>query len=147
MGLTAGHGDNPWPATMSTLLYITQQCGQAFLGITTMALATECFPLDFQGKALGISAAVGKIGAFIGSTVFLFLTDSECATENYPLALFIATAVAACGLMVTLGLTPLYTSESRAEMQRLSDEGDQQGAVDALYAGIKVGVADPLNKA
>jgi len=136
----------PWeePKFMSTLLYITQQCGQAFLGITTMALATECFPRDFQGKALGISAAVGKIGAFIGSSVFLLLTDSACATENYPMALFIATAVAACGLMLTLGATPAYTSESRAEMQRLSDEGDHQGAVDALYGSNRVVATKPL---
>jgi len=124
------------PGYGSTLMYITQQCGQAFLGITTMALATECFPDGFRGKALGISAGVGKVGAFIGATIFAQMTSGKCSQNpNFKGALASAAFVAVLGLLITLGMTPAYTPESRAEMQRLADEGQDAEAAKALALG------------
>jgi len=120
------------------ILFIMQKSFQAFLGITTMALATECFPLDFRGKALGISAAVGKVGAFVGTECITHWTS----TGSSALAFFSCTAVCAVGILSTVMLTPDYTPDMRMAMQAKADAGDFQGAVDVLYGRAQVALLD-----
>merc|ERR1712113_269645 len=81
------------------ILFIMQKSFQAFLGITTMALATECFPLDFRGKALGLSAAIGKVGAFVGTECITHWTSADVGQSA--LAFFSCTIVCALGLALT----------------------------------------------
>lgn len=52
-------------------LYIVQLSFQSLPGVTTMAISAEIYPSMVRGTGAGISAACGKVGATLGSYVFL----------------------------------------------------------------------------
>lgn len=118
-------------------LYMVQYSFQMFMGVTTMAISATIFPDHMAGTGAGIAAAVGKVGAAIGTTLF-------AAWDGAYQRIFFTSAVAALlGLVLTVLIVPAYTSEALDRMQKSAKEGDDVGAVRALYRRDKV-VDQPL---
>lgn len=112
-------------------LYIVQLSFQSFLGVTTMAIPAEIFPSAFKGTAHGISAAMGKVGATVGSYSFSTLNH-----KGYMQSIFaIVTAVSILATIVTMALTPLYNGNTLDQVEELAQSGDTARAVKTLYSG------------
>lgn len=54
-----------------SLRYITQLSFQSLPGVTTMAISAEIYPSMVRGTGAGISAACGKLGATLGTSLEL----------------------------------------------------------------------------
>lgn len=112
-------------------LYIVQLSFQSFLGVTTMAIPAEIFPSAFKGAAHGISAAMGKVGATVGSYTFSTLNH-----HGYIQSIFaIVTAVSILATIVTMVLTPHYNGNTLDQVEELAHSGDTAKAVKTLYSG------------
>lgn len=123
--------------TVFNTLYMVQYSFQMFMGVTTMAISASIFPDHMAGTGAGIAAAVGKVGAAIGTTLF-------ASWPNLYQRIFATSAGAALlGLVLTVLVVPSYTPEALEMMQKLAKEGDDVGAVRVLYRRDKM-VEKPL---
>ncbi|HEY3903083.1 MAG TPA: MFS transporter [Streptosporangiaceae bacterium] len=94
--------------------------------MTTFVLPSELFPIGMRATGHGISAGVGKLGAFIG--VFLFpLLQTSLGLRG---TLLLTAAVSAAGLALTLVLPePAGRSLDDIAAPRRADAGPAPGAV------------------
>jgi len=58
-------------------LYILQLSFQSLPGVTTMAISAEILPSMVRGTGAGISAALGKVGATVGTLENKFVTPQR----------------------------------------------------------------------
>lgn len=75
------------------------QCG---VNLSTYTLPAELFPAAVRSTLFGLSAACGKLGAFIGSYAFGPIQEAVGLHGVY----FVCAGVSALGLLVTLTLVP-----------------------------------------
>lgn len=123
--------------TLFKSLYMVQYSFQMFMGVTTMAISASIFPDHMAGTGAGIAAAVGKVGAAVGTTLF-------ASWPGLYQRIFATSAFAALlGLVLTVVIVPAYTADALERMQQSAKEGDDVGAVRALYRRDKV-VDQPL---
>ncbi len=80
--------------------------------VTTFVYPAEIFPVTVRTTAHGISAALGKVGAFIGAFAFPYLL----ATFHLPGAMVAAAAVSLIGLVLTLVTLPEPNQRSLEEI-------------------------------
>src|SRR5581483_5084119 len=80
--------------------------------VTTFVYPAEIFPVTVRTTAHGISAALGKVGAFIGAFAFPYLL----ATFHLPGAMVAAAAVSLIGLVLTLATLPEPNQRSLEEI-------------------------------
>jgi PHS family inorganic phosphate transporter-like MFS transporter len=85
--------------------------------VTTFAYPAEIFPVSVRSTAHGISAAVGKVGAFIGVFVFPMLL----ASVDLPGAMGFAAAAALTGFLLTFVLP----EPDRKSLETIEREGEQ----------------------
>jgi len=89
---------------------------------TTFVYPAEIFPVDVRTTAHGISAGVGKLGAFAGAYLFPVMLDSSLGIRG---AEIVAGAVALAGLVLTVLLLPEPRGRS---LEDLADEARETGA-------------------
>lgn len=85
--------------------------------VTTFAYPAEIFPVSVRSTAHGISAAVGKVGAFIGAFVFPMLL----ASVDLPGAMGFAAAAALTGFLLTFVLP----EPDRKSLETIEREGER----------------------
>nr|HET6904608.1 MFS transporter [Ktedonobacteraceae bacterium] len=85
--------------------------------VTTFAYPAEIFPVAVRATAHGISAAVGKLGAFIGAFVFPMLLSSVFL----PGAMGFAAIVSIAGFLLTFVLP----EPDRKSLETIEKEGEQ----------------------
>merc|ERR1712048_537799 len=110
-------------------LYMVQYSFQMFMGVTTMAIAAQIFPEKFAGTGAGIAAALGKVGATIGT--YLFSNFGE--KSEYSLIFGITAVCCAVGLVVTFVFVPQYNAQKLKLMQQIAESGNDSGAAAVLY--------------
>jgi len=130
-------------AVLFGALYIVQLSFQSLPGVTTMAIPAEIFPSAYKGTAHGISAAMGKVGATLGSYVFAHLKTQGMIQGIFGLV----TAVSLTAAAMTLLLTPSYDGRALTLMEKTACLGDGRGAVEALYHGAAQEEPNPEEKA
>jgi MFS transporter, PHS family, inorganic phosphate transporter len=96
--------------------------------MTTFVMPSELYPVSIRATAHGISAGVGKLGAFIGVFLFPILSDSLGLRGT----LLLTAGVAALGFALTLVLPepagrsledmPTSTREASAQPLRVADQ-------------------------
>ena len=104
--------------------------------VTTFVYPAEIFPVMVRTSAHGISAAVGKIGAFIGAFAFPFLLTNF----NLPGAMAVAAVISLAGLVLTVFTLPEPNQRSLEEISgeheaRSAHEERGKIAVQAAKAG------------
>lgn len=107
------------------------------LGITTYALPSAVFSKDIRSSFNGIAAAMGKVGAVVGSYSLLAIAKSS----SYPAALGVSSAVAVLGAIATIFLVDseqlkanaALTAESNTNTYSNLDEnlGTQEDVLDS----------------
>lgn len=85
--------------------------------VTTFTYPAEIFPVSVRATAHGISAAVGKLGAFIGAFVFPMLLNSI----HLPGAMGFAAAVSLAGFLLTFVLP----EPDRKSLETIEREGEK----------------------
>merc|ERR1712032_904743 len=119
-----------------------------FMGVTTMAIAAQIFPEKFAGTGAGIAAALGKIGATIGTYLFTFWSEDS----KYSLIFGVTAVCCAIGLAITFVFVPGYRAEKLEIMQSLSEGDRHSEAAAILYksdisgAEKMLDVEEPLDK-
>jgi MFS transporter, PHS family, inorganic phosphate transporter len=98
--------------------YFFTECGP---NVTTFAYPAEIFPVWIRSTAHGISAAVGKVGAFVGAFVFPMLLTSF----NLRGAMSFAAATALLGFLLTFVL-PEPDSKSLETIEREGEKIDRE---------------------
>jgi PHS family inorganic phosphate transporter-like MFS transporter len=83
--------------------------------VTTFVYPAEIFPVMVRSSAHGVSAGLGKIGAFIGAFVFPYLLSNF----HLPGAMAFAAVVSLIGLMLTLVTLP---EPNQRSLEEISDE-------------------------
>lgn len=122
-------------------LYMVQYSFQMFMGVTTMAIAAQVFPEKFAGTGAGIAAALGKVGATIGTYLFSDLGQDD----KYGIIFAITSVSCAIGLAVTFAFVPHYNAEKLETMQEKADRGEDSAAARLLYSsGSAKDVKQPL---
>jgi len=112
-------------------LYILQLSFQSLPGVTTMAISAEIYPSMVRGTGAGISAAMGKVGATVGSYFF-----SELKNQGYFGGIFWAvTATFVVALILTLVAIPYYNGHTLDAADTLARDGKPQEAVKVLFSG------------
>jgi nitrate/nitrite transporter NarK len=107
--------------------------------VTTFVLPGELFPTRVRATGHGISAGIGKLGAFIG--VFLFpVLQQSLGLRN---TLLLTAGISALGALLTLVL-PEPAGRSLEEISgeaKVMDEAEQviRAAADQVAAEAKVG--------
>ena len=96
--------------------------------VTTFVLPAEIFPVEARTTAHGISAAVGKVGAFIGAFLFPLLLSSPAF--KLPGAMGIAAIVALAGFALTFVL-PEPDTKSLETIEREGEREDQEAEAKA----------------
>jgi len=122
---------NYGPELLFDFLYILQLSFQSLPGVTTMAIPAEIFPSAYKGTAHGISAAMGKVGATVGSYFFALLKDEGKFSEIF--GVVFGTSLFAA--LITTVLTPYYNGATLELMEALASEGKESMAVKVLYSG------------
>merc|ERR1712147_158621 len=122
---TNWHDNKPLFNTM----YMIQYSFQMFMGVTTMAIAAQTFPEKFAGTGAGIAAALGKIGATIGTYLFSYWASDA----KFSLIFGVTAVCCAIGLAVTFVFVPAYRGEKLSMMQTLADQGRDKEAAAVLY--------------
>jgi MFS transporter, PHS family, inorganic phosphate transporter len=89
--------------------------------VTTFVYPAEIFPVMIRTTAHGISAAVGKIGAFIGAFAFPFLLTNF----NLPGAMAIASVISLAGLLLTIFTLP---EPNQRSLEEISGEHEARSA-------------------
>ena len=90
--------------------------------VTTFVLPAEIFPVATRTTAHGISAAIGKIGAFIGAFLFPLLLTT--AAFKLPGAMGIAAVIALAGFALTFVLP----EPDHKSLETIEQEGEEQEA-------------------
>ncbi|KAG5928308.1 hypothetical protein E4U42_000850 [Claviceps africana] len=81
--------------------------GEIGPGVATFLCTAESFPTPVRGHFVGLAAAVGKVGAAIGTQVFIPVQSSFADADKGLQAVFlIGAAFALMGACVTWGLVP-----------------------------------------
>jgi len=112
-------------------LYIVQLSFQSLPGVTTMAISADIYPSAVRGTGAGISAAMGKVGATIGSYAF-----SELASQGMISAIFwCVTVTSLIATILTIWAIPLYDGEALDIADELARQGDSRAAVKSLFDG------------
>lgn len=88
---------------------------------TTFLIPSEIYPTSIRARAHGLSAAIGKIGAFLGA----FLLPNILATHGLSFTIGMMSIVSLCGILATL-LVP--------EMKNRSLEDAEQVTLDLVKA-------------
>lgn len=88
--------------------------------VTTFVLPAEIFPVEARTTAHGISAAVGKVGAFIGAFLFPILLSNPAF--RLPGAMGVAAIVALAGF----GLTFILPEPDHKSLETIEQEGDRE---------------------
>jgi PHS family inorganic phosphate transporter-like MFS transporter len=94
--------------------------------MTTFVMPSEVFPVTMRATGHGISAGVGKLGAFIGVFLFPVLSTSLGLRGT----LLLTAAVSACGLLLTLVLP----EPARRSLEEVSSGESELSAVVAPVA-------------
>lgn len=118
-------------------MYMVQYSFQMFMGVTTMAIAAQAFPEKFAGTGAGIAAALGKVGATIGTYLF----SNWGSSDKYGLIFAVTSVSCAVGLVVTFLFVPAYNANKLRMMQQLSEQGRDGDAAAVLYQSEKAGEA------
>jgi PHS family inorganic phosphate transporter-like MFS transporter len=95
--------------------------------VTTFVYPAEIFPVMVRSTGHGISAALGKTGAFIGAFVFPYLLS----TFHLPGAMAFAAIVSLAGLVLTLITLP---EPNQRSLEEISDERAAIVAHEKRYA-------------
>jgi MFS family permease len=82
---------------------------------TTFVYPAEIFPVEVRTTGHGISAAAGKLGAFIGAFLFPVFLASSMGIRG---ALIIAGIVAIAGMVATAALLPEPKGKSLEELEQ-----------------------------
>jgi PHS family inorganic phosphate transporter-like MFS transporter len=85
--------------------------------VTTFVYPAEIFPVEVRTTAHGISAATGKVGAFIGAFVFPILLSSV----HLPGAMGFAAIVSLAGFLLTF----ILPEPDRKSLERIEQEGER----------------------
>ncbi len=85
--------------------------------VTTFVYPTEVFPISARGTGAGMAAAGGKLGAFIGTFLSIFIIGALHESGLF----LILSAFAIAGLVLTLLLLPETKRKSIEEVSRESD--------------------------
>lgn len=88
--------------------------------VTTFVLPAEIFPVEARTTAHGISAAVGKVGAFIGAFLFPLLLSSPAF--KLPGAMGIAAIVALAGFALTF----ILPEPDHKSLETIEEEGNRE---------------------
>jgi len=96
-----------------------------------MAIPADIYPSAVRGTGAGISAAMGKVGATIGSYLF-----SELASRGMISAIFwCVTGTSVAASLLTMCAIPLYDGFALDAADELACQGDSREAVKALFNG------------
>jgi len=87
--------------------------------VTTFVYPAEIFPVAVRTTGHGISAAVGKIGAFIGAFVFPLMLNNPAF--RLPGAMGVAAIVAVAGLLITF----LLPEPDTKSLETIEEEGEK----------------------
>mmetsp|Transcript_102897 Transcript_102897/g.286565 ORF Transcript_102897/g.286565 Transcript_102897/m.286565 type:complete len:456 (-) Transcript_102897:155-1522(-) len=112
-------------------LYVIQLSFQSLPGVTTMAVPAEIFPAAYKGTAHGVSAAMGKVGATVGSYFFANLAHHG----NFSGIFGVVFGTSLFAALLTMGLTPNYNGNTLDKMEQLARAGQESRAVKMLYSG------------
>jgi PHS family inorganic phosphate transporter-like MFS transporter len=82
--------------------------------VTTFVVPPEVFPISARGTGSGIAAAGGKIGAFIGTFLNIYIT----AQFHLKGLFLVLSGLAALGLILTIVLLPEPKGKSLEESSR-----------------------------
>lgn len=88
-------------------------------GATTFIIPAEIFPTAVRARCHGISAASGKLGAFLGA----FLLPSIQEAFGYPVVLAGCSVLCFVGVVVTCALTPSYDASTLGKLESHGDIG------------------------
>ncbi len=83
--------------------------------VTTFVYPAEIFPVMVRTTAHGITAAVGKVGAFIGAFAFPFLLSNF----HLPGAMAVSAVISLAGLLLTVFTLP---EPNQRSLEEISDE-------------------------
>jgi len=119
-------------------LYIVQLSFQSLPGVTTMAIPAEIYPSSVKGTGAAISAAMGKVGATLGSFFFTMLKEQGKINEIF----WTVTMTSTIALGLTLCLTPNYNGNTLDLADALSMQGKTRDARRMLYSGPQKGNPD-----
>uniref|UniRef100_A0A7N2MUR5 Phosphate transporter n=1 Tax=Quercus lobata TaxID=97700 RepID=A0A7N2MUR5_QUELO len=89
---------------------------------TTFIVPAELFPTRFRTTCHGISGAVGKVGAIIGSVGFLWASHDH-KEEGYPKAIGMTASLVILGVVCIMGLL-VTTFSTRETMGRSLEENE-----------------------
>jgi len=91
-----------YPTSPMLLLYALYISATAIVGITTYLIPSERFPAAGRATAVGVAAASGKIGGFVGTAIFPIFERNF----GIGVVLFVSGLVSCSGVLFTLLLTP-----------------------------------------
>ena len=97
---------------------------------TTFVYPAEIFPTEVRTTGHGISAAAGKLGAFIGAFMFPIFLGMSMGIRG---ALVIAGIVALLGMGATVALLPETKGRS---LEELEDEAHERGPREVVWEAV-----------
>jgi nitrate/nitrite transporter NarK len=106
------------------LLFLVQKNASIFgVASTTFVLPNELFPREVRSSCNGLSAAAGKLGAFVGSFIFPYVY------ENFSMsAVFYGCALTSgLGMLVTLAFIPTTVDSRLSETERAKGTAEADG--------------------
>ncbi|CAE8626795.1 unnamed protein product [Polarella glacialis] len=116
MSVTYGRGGS---MSVQVFIFGLQKSFDAFgPGATTFIIPAEIFPTAVRASCHGLSAAGGKLGAFIG----IFLLPQAKEAFGYPVVLAGCGILCFLGVVLTLRLTPPYDAGTLRRIEALSAE-------------------------
>merc|ERR1719215_1663225 len=122
-------------------LYIVQLSFQSFPGVTTMAIPADIYPSAVKGTGSAVSAASGKVGAFVGSFLMTWLKDNDLIQEIFE----VVACIGCAALVITVFLTPYYNGATLRAAERCFVEGNPKEAVTILYGGPRAEDDEDVN--
>merc|ERR1712151_593145 len=102
----------------------------------TMAIPADIYPSAVRGTGAGISAAMGKVGATIGSYLFSLLASRGMI----PAIFWCITATSVAATLLTMFAIPFYNGEALDIADKLARHGESQEAVKTLFKGPQTSV-------
>nr|QWT68772.1 inorganic phosphate transporter 7 [Astragalus sinicus] len=128
---TEENDENKWFMVLYGLAFFFANFGP---NTTTFIVPAELFPARFRSTCHGISGAVGKLGAIIGSVGFLWASHKK-KEEGYPRGIGMKTSLIILGgvCMVGMMVTYFFTKETMGrslEENEIIDEPHQAGVYD-----------------
>lgn len=92
---------------------------------TTFIVPAELFPARFRSTCHGISGAVGKVGAIIGSVGFLWASHKE-KEEGYPMGIGMKASLIILGGVCIVGMFVTYFFTKETMGRSLEENEDEQ---------------------